>query len=97
MKKLISIALVAVSYTHLDVYKRQVHGQAFGFCENDIVLKHRVDIGLSLIHILLIIPPTSISFSQFVRASCKKSIRCQPRFRRPRRSAGAARNSCRNA
>ena len=37
---------------------------------------------------------TSISFSQFVRASSKKSIRCQPPFRRPRRTAGAARISC---
>ena len=42
---------------------------------------------------LLIIPPTSISFSQFVRASSKKSIRCQPPFRRPRKTAGAARIS----
>ena len=46
---------------------------------------------------LLIIPPTSISFSQFVRASSKKSIRCQPPFRRPRKAAGAARISCGNA
>ncbi|MBT9774619.1 hypothetical protein GPK82_15755 [Coprococcus catus] len=42
---------------------------------------------------MLIIPPTSISFSQFVRASSKKSIRCQPPFRRPRRTAGTARIS----
>ena len=32
-------------------------------------------------------------FSQFVRASSKKSIRCQPPFRRPRKTAGAARIS----
>ena len=30
-------------------------------------------------------------------ASSKNSIRCQPPFRRPRRAAGAARISCRNA
>ena len=55
-------------------------------------------VGLQLSNIperLLIMPPTSISFSQFVRASSKKSIRCQPPFRRPRKAAGAARISCR--
>ena len=26
-----------------------VHGQAFGFCENDIVLEHRVDVGSNIL------------------------------------------------
>ena len=31
------------------VFWSAVHGQAFGFCENDIVLEHRVDVGSNIL------------------------------------------------